>query len=166
MKVVLLEVITTVDGLRDELVLVKVAGIPVEFTSVEELVRPDVHTGGMGMSETVVKLPEMVGCEVPDDVGEVISDEFHVDQGVSTGCVNDGGAVVFESKSVERGLEGVVGEVPAPVDADELTTVNGGTRVTDAELGVGVREMAVPVCAVDERELADGIAGSIVELAV
>ncbi|KAF6827041.1 hypothetical protein CPLU01_09305 [Colletotrichum plurivorum] len=121
----------TVDKLRGELALVNVTGVPVEFAKVEELVRPDVHTGGIGMSETVVELPEIVGCDVPNDVGEVMSDEFHVVEGVSTGRVNDGRMVV------ERGMEGVVGDVPVPADVDELDKVNGGTRVADTELGAG-----------------------------
>ncbi|KAF6811946.1 hypothetical protein CSOJ01_05384 [Colletotrichum sojae] len=102
----------------------------------------------------------MVGCDVPNDVGEVMSDEFHVVEGVSTGRVSDGRMVV------ETGLGGVVGDVPVSADVDELDKVKGGTRVADTELGTGVREIAVPFCVVDEGELADGIAGSSVELAV
>ncbi|KAF4812905.1 hypothetical protein CGCSCA5_v008762 [Colletotrichum siamense] len=120
---------TTVTGPVVEPWMVDVADRLVEFEA--RVVVPDVHAGGIGMSDMDVKFSEVVDKATPEDVGEAMADEFQVDHGDSTGCVKVGptGNDVLNS---ELGKIDVPGAVPVAV-TDELDAVNGGTRVADFE---------------------------------
>ncbi|KAF4819763.1 hypothetical protein CGCTS75_v011484 [Colletotrichum tropicale] len=149
---------TTVTGPVVEPWTVDVADGLVEFEA--RVVVPDVHAGGIGMSDMDVKFPGVVDKDTPEDVGEAMADEFQVDHGDSTGCVKVGPAGNDVLKS-ELGKIDVPGAVPVVV-TDELDAVNGGTRVVDFEPG-NVEEAVTVLLLPMTEELTD-VADEIEEL--
>ncbi|KAF4871450.1 hypothetical protein CGCSCA1_v009338 [Colletotrichum siamense] len=149
---------TTVTGPVVEPWTVDVADRLVEFEA--GVVVPDVHAGGIGMSDMDVVLPEVVDWDTPEDVVEAITDEFQVDHGDSTGCVKVGPAGNDVLKG-EFGKTEVTGAVPVAV-TDELDAVNGGTRVADFEPD-NVEEAVAVLLLLMTEELTD-VADEIEEL--
>ncbi|KAJ0382819.1 hypothetical protein COL922a_011765 [Colletotrichum nupharicola] len=119
---------TTVTGPVVEPWTVDVADGLVEFEA--RVVVPDVHAGGIGMSDMDVRFA-VVDWDAPEDVDDALVDECQVDHGDSTGCVKVGPAGNDVLKN-ELGKTEVTGAVPVAV-TDELDAVNGGTRVADFE---------------------------------
>ncbi|KAF4426411.1 hypothetical protein CFRS1_v009897 [Colletotrichum fructicola] len=145
---------TTVTGPVVEPWTVDVADGLVEFEA--RVVVPDVHAGGIGMSDMDVEYPEVVDWDTPEDVGEALADEFQVDHGDSTGCVKVGPAGNDVLKN-ELGKTEVPGAVPVAV-TDELDAVNGGTRVADFEPDTVEEAVAVPLLLAEEpTDVADEI---------